>query len=257
MLDKEQHEDKALASLVAALTAQGYAAAVTARPDQIPDHPLTVDAIVTIDGVDWAVEHSLLSREGRLVPATDEGERALQRPLEKIARQYGCALVVSYQPQTRENSSSYYPAVIELARAAASSGEPCFTSDSFTSVFIAPDSPAGQVALISFQTSTGNPLLSAQICEGIGTALARKFARQLKGAKDAGYPVMLLLDQERRPDSRNGTVWQAAHGSTVLAGIQPVLDRHPGIIDMLWWRPWGGTAVQLLSGTLPPPQGST
>ncbi len=261
MSEKTDHEDQALQGLVKALIASGHDAAVTAHPDLDPAHPLTVDGIVTVDGTDWAVDHCLLSRDDRLPSSLAVGHSKLEEELEAVAKEYDLALVVSFQPQDRALgkalNDAYFRMVVDLARDAASTGEARFSGDGFTSVQIAPNSPVGTVALIGFQTLTGNPSLGAQIQEGIGPALEKKLSKQLKRAKDAGYPVMLLLDQEPRPGSKNGTVWQAAHPNTVLGAVQPVLDRHPGVVDLLWYRPWGGGPVQLLLGAVPsPPPGA-
>lgn len=66
---KAQHEESALQELVNELKARGRQARITGRPD-IDGHPvLTTDAVLEIDGREWAVDHCLVSRESDLPPA--------------------------------------------------------------------------------------------------------------------------------------------------------------------------------------------
>lgn len=163
--------------------------------------------------------------------------------------------MVSFQPQDRAlgraTIDAYYRSVIQLSREAAASGQSKFGDDGFTSTQIVPG-PVG-VDLISIANITGNARLDTQIAQGIGGALEKKLTKQLKNAKDAGYPVMLLLDQHPRPGSRNGTVWLTNHGNTVLAAVKPVLDLHAGIVDQLWYRPLSGPVQLLQDGNIPRP----
>ncbi|TJZ99355.1 hypothetical protein [Actinacidiphila oryziradicis] len=256
-MSKTAHEDRALDALVRTLIGFGHTAAVTAHPDRGTGHLLTVDAIVTLDGTEWAVDHCLLSRDSRIPGARAMGEKHLQEPLEGIAHDAGVALAVSYQPHTGPQAAAYYDSVLDMAHAAAADRRNRWGSDGFTSVQIMPNTPSGIVGLSVFQTMTGNPLVSQQIEEGIGAALDKKLTRQLRRAKDAGYPVMLLLDQERRPDAGNDTVWMASHPATVRAAVQPHLDRYPGVVDLLWWLPLGTQPAQLIAGELPPFQAAS
>lgn len=247
-MSKTDHEDRALDALVAALVAMGHDAAVTAHPDRDPSDQLTVDAIVTVDGTPWAVDHILLSRDDRIPGARATGEKRLQRPLEAIAADAGLAMSISYQPRTGPDAAAYYDSVLEMAKAAAVDGDNRHAGDGFTMVQIMHNSPPGMVSLTSFLTMTGNPLVSQQIEEGIGRALDKKLTKQLRRAKDAGYPVMLLLDSAPRPGSHNDTVWMAGHPATVLAAVQPHLDAHPGVVDQVWWIPLNADGAQLIAG---------
>ncbi|WP_395298008.1 hypothetical protein ACF9IK_34580 [Kitasatospora hibisci] len=253
-MEKFDHEDEALQDLIAALAAGGRHAALTAHPDRDASHPLTVDGILLVDGVEWAVDHCLLSQDSRLIPAIDSIDEKLRAGLEAVVQEYKCALVVSVQPQDgklgRARSDAYVQSVIDQARNAAKTGQDQYGDDGFTSTQIIADAPVG-IDLIPFMNITSNARLDSQIAQGIGAALEKKLTKQLKNAKDAGFPVMLLLDQRPRPGARNGTVWQVGHGNTVLAAVQPVLDLHPGVVDLLWYRPLGGGPVELLVGELP------
>ena len=77
---KEQHEDSALRALSDELRAQGHQVTVIANPDRGDSHPLTVDAIIEIDGTEWAVDHMLLSRPDNLQPAMAEAENLAGPP---------------------------------------------------------------------------------------------------------------------------------------------------------------------------------
>ncbi|BAJ32531.1 MULTISPECIES: hypothetical protein [Kitasatospora] len=250
--EKFDHEDEALQALVDGLVARGHAVTLAAHPDRDPGHPLTVDGIFLVDSIEWAVDHCLLSQDSRLIPALDEAVTKLTDDLEAVAQEFKCALVVSFQPQDRELGraaiDAYYESVVELSRQAAAAGDSKFNDDGFTSAQVVPG--AAGVDLITLASITGNARLDSQITQGIGEALKKKLTKQLKKAKDAGFPVMLLLDQHPRPGSRNGTVWQTSHGNTVLAAVKPILDLHPGVVDQLWYRPLVGP-VQLLHETAP------
>lgn len=260
MSDKTDHEDQALQALVDTLVARGHVAAITAHPDRElgAGEPgvLTVDGILTVDGTEWAVDHCLVSRDDRLPSAWQTGLKKLRPPLEGIAREAGLALIVAFQLQDpsllKTVQRAYFDRVVELARAAAKQGKSLRASDGNTAVQVRTDQPAGAVELATVQTLTGDPMLAAQIREGIGPALTKKLTKQLKLAKDAGYPVMLLLDQHPRPGSTNGTVW-SAHSYTVLLAFQPILDAYPGVVDLLWYRTIDDGEVQLLVGD--PPEG--
>ncbi|MFF2192068.1 hypothetical protein [Streptomyces sp. NPDC058157] len=257
--EKEGHEDGALNALVQALTARGHRAAITATPDRDPDHPLTVESILTVDGIDWVAEHMLLTRDNRLPSATATTTKALQGKLETIAAVHGCALNVCVLPQRRGEAQErpYFDEVETLARDAAATGAQRFAEDGFTSV--QPLCwPPGMVFLSFWETITGNPSLAEQIREGAGAAVEKKLTKQLKSAKDVGYPVMLILDQHMGPKDKTGTVFSVTQpAATVLSAVQPYLDKYPGVVDLLWLRPPGTDVLQLLRGELPTPESAT
>lgn len=248
--EKTDHEDRALAALVRALVDRGHHVQVVGHPDRVAADPLTVDALVEVDGVLWAVDHCLLSRDGRIPGARQVTEKGLQEQLEAVAASTGIALSVSYKPQTKAEVTSYVAKVVDMARAVAADGVARY-DDGHTSVALLPHAEPGEVALSAFLTMTGDAQLSHQIEEGIGKALDKKLTRQLKNAKDLGYPVMLLLDGSPRPGIANDTIWATAHPETVRAAVQPHLHAHPSIVDLLWWIPWGAETAQLVVGELP------
>jgi hypothetical protein len=251
--EKTDHEDRALAALVRALSGTGHQARVASHPDRDNSVSLTVDALVDLDGTQWAVDHCLLSRDDRIPGARQGTEKRLQEPLEAIARQTGVALSVTYQPHAGPDTAAYCETILDMARAVAVDGQTRYRDDGCTSVAVWPHAPAGEVGLSPFLTMTRDARLSNQIEEGIGPALDRKLAGQLRRAKDAGYPVMLLLDGAPRPGSLNDTIWMTAHPATVRAAVQPHLEAHPGVIDLVWWVPWQADVAQLVAGELPSP----
>ena len=93
------HEDAALKAFRDELTARGREAVIAAYPDRDPQHPLDVDALVRIDGEEWAVDHSLIARPPTLIPALKQAGKVLKDKLMRIAQDSRCNLLVSYQPQ--------------------------------------------------------------------------------------------------------------------------------------------------------------
>jgi hypothetical protein len=129
---KHQHEDSALAMLCAEFSAQGRPARVVEHPDRQPGSPLTVDAILDIDGDCWAVDHCLVSRARTLPTAMSVAEKKLLPCLQGLADRYGVGLYVSYLPQTVEPNrkarkangiGAYYESLLAYAEQTARSGE--------------------------------------------------------------------------------------------------------------------------------------
>ncbi len=234
------HEEGALQALVGELRARGRDAKLVARPD-VDGHPeLTTDAIIDIDGREWAVDHCLVSRPEELPPAMAQAEAMLRSRLQVVAEQYQCGLHVSYLPQAQDGRSRrdierYYEDVIQTATLAARTGEIQGGSDAFIMVQVFPADPAAAL-LAPFTDTTGSAFLGTQVEAGLSRALTKKLTQQLKRAKDAGWPVALLLDQVPRPESRNPTV-QVASAYTIAQVTQRLLNKYPGVVDQVWLRP--------------------
>lgn len=238
--EKALHEEGALQALVNDLKARGRDAKITGRPDIEGHQVLTTDAILEIDGREWAVDHCLVSREPDLPPAMAQAEKTLLSRLQAVAEAHKCRLTVSYLPQaksgrSRQEIEDYYNEVIGTAETAAKSGQMSAGSDGFITVQVHPAN-APEVALIPFTDTTGNPFLGTQLEAGLTRPLTKKLTGQLKNAKDAGWPVALLLDQIPRPGSGNRTIWLAS-AYTIAQVVQRLLDQHPGIVDQVWLRP--------------------
>jgi hypothetical protein len=250
--EKEDHEDRALNTLIRTLAGLGHDALIVTHPDRDPSHPLTVDALLNIDGTEWAVDHFLLSRDNRIPGARRSTEKRLRPALETIARAAGIALSISYRPHAGSDAAVYCASVIDLARAAAADGRTRYAGDGCTRTGVWPHAPVGAVGLSPFLTVTGDAKLSHQIDEGVGATLEKKLTGQLRRAKETGYPVMLLLDGTPRPGVANDTIWMTAHPNTVRAAVKPHLDSHPGTVEVVWWVPWQANSAQLVLGSLPP-----
>src|SRR5580698_7796783 len=80
MSANEAIEDAAIGALIAALREEGREAALLAHPDRDPEHEheLTVDAVVGIDGVEWAVEHTRPMPPPSRTPRNDHAQRMLR-----------------------------------------------------------------------------------------------------------------------------------------------------------------------------------
>lgn len=247
MIDaKEQHEESALQELVNELKARGRQARITGRPD-IDGHPvLTTDAVLEVDGREWAVDHCLVSREADLPPAMAQADKTLSARLQPVADAHSRGLAVSYLPQakashTKKEIENYYDEVVRTAETAAGTGQMAVGHDGFITVQVY-DADQPEVSLIPFTDTTGNAFLGTQIEAGLAGPLAKKLEGQLKRAKDAGYPVALLLDQIPRPGSGNKTIWLAS-AYTIAQVTQRALNQHPGIVDQVWLRPAQKAAI--------------
>lgn len=243
---KAQHEESALQELVNELKARGRQARITGRPD-IDGHPvLTTDAVLEIDGREWAVDHCLVSREPDLPPAMAQADKTLSSRLQPVADAHKCGLAVSYLPQaksghTKKEIENYYDEVVRTAETAAKTRQMAVADDGFITAQVY-DADPPEVIVIPFTDTTGNAFLGAQIEAGLAGPLTKKLEGQPKRAKDAGYPVALLLDQIPRPGSGNKTIWLAS-AYTIAQVSQRVLNQHPGIVDQVWLRPAQKAAI--------------
>jgi len=238
--DKRKHEDDALSALVDELTSRGRQAAVVRNPDRVNADPLTVDAILSIDGQDWAVDHFVLAWQPDLVGALEAADRLLQPQLDALVQAHTCGLLVRYRPHsrdkyTRQQIADYYCAVVALAKDAVRTGDASL-EDGATFAFSFPSEPP--VVHLQADTDTspdGSIWLGDQIEAGL-TTLRKKLSGQLLTAKAAGLRVAILIDQTSRPNSK-----QSSMGGTPAASIakvtQRILNEHPGVVDQVWLRP--------------------
>src|SRR5258706_3036584 len=96
---KALHEETGLNALGDELTGRGRQARITCGPD-VDGHPvLYTDAVLEIDGRDWAVDHCLISRPADLPPAMAQAEKTLRARLEVIAERYQRGVYAAYLPQ--------------------------------------------------------------------------------------------------------------------------------------------------------------
>jgi hypothetical protein len=244
MSEKYDHEDAALQTLCDELIARGSRAEITTHPDRDLKHPLTVDALISINGTEWAVDHCLLSRPQLLPTAMEAAEAALQTRLDAIAQEHRCLIFASYLPQTgvkgEKWGAAYYDRIVELAEEAATTSATMVTGDdTFSMVQTCPsDSPTAVLA--PFTDTTGHPGVGTQVDAGLRAPLLKKLDGQLKQAKEAGFPTALLLDQVPRPGVSSRTVWIAGP-TTVAAVVTAILqahgETHPKVLDQVWLRP--------------------
>jgi hypothetical protein len=239
MTGKHAHEDLALTALCDELTARGRAAKLISHPDRDGDDPqLTVDALMDVNGILWAVDHCLVSRSPELPAAMRDGEKALRRPLEAVAESTHTSLAVQYQPQAgttradKRRGAAYYQAVIQLAQRACNTAVPVAAADGVVMIQGWPDWQP-KVYLQAVADLTGNIFLGTQIEAGLKAALTKKLTGQLKRAKDAGYKTALLLDQTPRPGTQSMPI-RIASPAGIAAVVQRILDQHPSVVDQVW-----------------------
>jgi hypothetical protein len=239
MPEKESHEDSAIAALCDELAARGRQVRLLGNPDRDRGRSntrLTVDALIEIDGTAWAVDHCLVSRPPELPAAMRYAGKALWKPLEELAGSTHTGMAVQYQPQV----DAYYAEVLRLAGQACKTGKP--VSDFKRGILIQgwPDEQS-RVTLQAVADLTGSIFLGSQIEAGLADALGRKLADaqgrksagQLKRAKEAGYPVALLLDQVPRPGVHSATI-RIASPARIAKVVQRILNEHPGVVDQVW-----------------------
>lgn len=242
--DKQDHEDAALAALVNELTGRGKSARITDHPDRDPAHPLTVDALIDIDGAVWAVDHCLASRPPQLPPAVMRAEKVLGLALEALAVQEHCRIIASFTPLSGNpgaaQDATYYEDLILKATNGAATRKAVYEPHRFHVEFTEGDP---EVVLMPWAVDSAAGLSSAdQVEGGLRDAVTKKLNGQLRRAKDASYPTMLLVDQIPRPGTMSHTVWTA--GPTAVAGaIQRIIGDHrqanPPVLDQVWLRPIG------------------
>ena len=240
MSDKEVHEDAALQALVDQLNSRGRPAAIVSRPDRdgssLPG--LTVDAIIGIDGQDWAVDHCLLSRPPDLPGALAAAAGALQPRLDAVAQQYQCGLAVSYLPQStsqhsRQEIGDYYNEVVATAERAAQAKMFVGADENMAADYFPSTPPVAH--LMPFTDTIGSPRMSDQVNAGLAATLDKKLTGQLARAKALGFPVALLIDQVPRPGKQSTVV--SASPMLIARVVQQSLNAHPGVVDQVWLRP--------------------
>jgi len=235
-----EYEREAILALCDRLSADGRPARVESWPEEEQGRPdgLTVDALLVVDGRQWAVDHSRLTYGSRTVPGIEEVEREMRSPLEALALRYGRAVTVSVRapegPRTQRRDC--YDRVLELVDAALLSGTSFCTDDGFTSVDLT-DGPTitGTDEHVSFMHWPGRtPDLADQVRDGVRESLAKKLSGQLARAQRLGYSVMLLLDQLSPPSAAPSQFLPSP--ATIAIAVHAVLDEKPNVVDEAWLR---------------------
>jgi hypothetical protein len=233
-MSKMALEDAALAALSRAVADAGHTVRLVERPDRDPAHPLTVDGIFEIDGTRWAVEHCRITFEST-GPAAQAGvERALRPALERLAIEARRTITVGVLPPYGEpESGTYYDAVLDTARRAIEAGEDQWWDDGCTSVQLSVADQDSAVRFIMVLSDT--PDIAEQLAHTLKETIGSKANGQLRAAKEAGFPVLLLLDQVTPVETKMPANFLAAP-ATVSTVVRAILDDHPGIVDEVWMR---------------------
>jgi hypothetical protein len=243
----------ALGEFCDGLRERGVAATLLSHPEDDPASPLTVDALVRIDGEVcevWAVDHMRLVYEPDLLPAMDDVAESLRTELASLALECDLYLVVSYLPpgrhEKRESGRAgrrarerereiFVEQMVAAARQAVTTGNDLFLPDGYTTVQLSRTAlPGGErVRLMPWTASDSS--LEAQVRAGLAEPLRGKLSGQLARPKAAGYPVMLLIDQAQDRDSSHPSHFLASAG-TVRPLVEEILAEAPGIVDQVWLR---------------------
>jgi hypothetical protein len=104
-MPSQDFERAAISAFCKALAEQtGERVQVVEHPEDTPNQPVTVDAVVDHEGEFWAVDHVRLVYEPAVIPANAEAERVLIPTLRDLASRHNKVLYVSVMPPRRATS---------------------------------------------------------------------------------------------------------------------------------------------------------
>ena len=235
-----------------ALSAQaGMSVTVLSHPEDDPSHLLKVDALLDIDGEVWALDHVRLVYDRQLIPANSTTSKTLSTPPWRSSLNTTADPGASDPPagsspaarhpgragrRARESEKGAFVArIVALAEQALTTGQDRFLHEGITTVRLAlQPNPSGQrVDLLAW--GSAGPWIEAQVTAGLADSLRSKLSDLLARAKQAGYPVMLLIDQVQDPDSRQPSQFLAGAWS-VSPLVDQVMQERPGVLDSVWFR---------------------
>lgn len=200
-------EDEVLSLVCAALSSSSRTAAIETRPDRDPAHPLTVEALLRVreDGYDglWAADVCLASRkfDPRLPAAMKALRQILVPPLNDLTDKVGRCVSVSCRAYVRlpgvsrnewKRMMQYYVrnVIDRVAVAATRPDQEWYDPEVGIHWQQAEQWPNGQRVMLQFY----DPFIH----EGFrfSRAVPQKLNKQLKRAREQGYPTLLILDQK-------------------------------------------------------------
>lgn len=243
-MTKKDLEDEALAALATALNESGRAARLTTNPDRDPEHPLTVDAVFEIDGQAWAVEHTRLTFAQSGPAASTSAERRLRPRLESIAVKSGRSMMVGIAPHLA-NNDAHDAEVIAMAERAAATGQDQWGEGAFPSVQLIAGSAGASPIVELMMALTTDPSVEAQLTETMTEPIRKKADGQLRAAKGAGFPVMLLVDQVTPIDTKMPSNFTASP-VTVGKVLASILSEFPATVHESWMRDRSGALHRIL-----------
>jgi hypothetical protein len=203
--------------------------------------------VISVDGVDVAVDVCSVTIDPRWPQAIKRAERVLGAALEEAARRAGVVVDVTLVPQTGPPGEpwgeEYYQRIIDVARGLL----PCGPSDedvevdddTYVQVVPHPQTDDGRHVVVHSWLSS-SPDVRKSTEEALTAPVEKKLTGQLANAKSSGYPVILLLDQVAPSDTG---LWRQfmASPSTIALAVAPLLVSHPSIVDEVWLRDSAGT----------------
>lgn len=202
-------EDEAIDALMRHLTARGHSARLRSRPDRQPEHLLTVDAELDIDGVRWAVDVCAASFSPLLRPASDRAESLLRSALEPIAAAAGVGIHVQCVAQEGAPGApwgvEYYQALIAAALALAPEGigaSRTVTDGAHVEIIDRSDANRHGVQISIWLGRS--PDIAAELTRDLRTPIHNKLTGQLQRAREAGLRVGLVIDARRPRTSATG-----------------------------------------------------
>jgi hypothetical protein len=244
-------ERDAITGFLNQLTAEtGAEVGPVSHPEDDPRNPLTVDALVEVDGESWAIDHMRLVYERTVIPSADDAHRRLRESLREVARRHGRSLNVAVLPPRRhcamtgEQINAYYARIVAKAEESAASGQNWFDLDATTSVQVrdrqdAPNPPSVEIATWMAEDAS----IEAQVVAALQEPVREKVRGQLAAAKAAGSRVLLLIDQMQDPTRRQPALFLASP-ATVTHVVLGILGGTPDIVDSVWFRSTNGLVLE-------------
>lgn len=236
-------EERAVAALCAALTAAGRPAHPTGRqPDRDPEDPLTIDAVIDVNGVEHVVDVCSVTIDSRWPQAINRADLILTAALDQEAAAAGLVVDVTLVPQVGDPGqpwgTGYYEGIIQTARRLLPEGpgmeDEVIDDGTYVRIRTHPQTDDGRHVVLRPWLSASPDILE-ETTKNLAPPVEKKLNGQLANAKAAGYPVILLLDQVAPPDTG---LWRnfMASPSTIAQAIAPLLAAQPGIVDEVWLR---------------------
>ena len=224
------------------------------RPDRESGNPLSVDAVIRIDGESWAIDVCSLAHAATFPVAQERARTVLMRELDPIAAAHGVRIAVTCravdgQPGESWGADYYAHIVAEAARLAVLGPAEDFTViGDGTYVWIRPQNEAAagdQQKDVSIQIWLGqSPEIAKEVERDMAAPLAKKLSGQLAGAKAAGLKIGLLLDAVAPQDTGNWRHFEA--GEISVAQALATLNAEERGLEAAWFCHASGKIIRVL-----------
>ena len=216
------------------MRSNGRSACVTSWPEEDRiDRRLTVDAVISVDGVSWAADHERVINDRDLPAAYAKAVGYLTPRLNMISGEHQVGLAIKFDPPRWVRGSKLPKAaweeIITVAQDVAANRQP--HENLGLSVWPMPASAGVRLSPLVYPVGA----LGAEYERALREALGKKLRGQLQRAKNLGFPVLLLLDQMPDPACNAWTMFAPEEGMLASA-VSKLLSQAPGVVDAVWLR---------------------